>query len=869
MSEFKPITNPYIVGNPIKTEKMFYGREDDFEYIKRKVESGGKSYIIVLCGERRSGKTSILFQILNGRLGDDFMPILIDMQTMAGLHSEGEFFEKFTIEIQKAVNNTIKVENYNFKSSDESAYKVFSQVLDDFHTAFADKNKIFLIDEYELIESKAREGSLTKNFIPFLSGVLESERKMSFIFTGSKKLEERDTKFWHILFGKSLFRNVSFLSEQDTMRLITEPVQGEIEFDKHVLSSIYRLTSGQPFYTQVVCQNMVDFVNERQNKQIKKKDLDGIVDEILENPLPQMIYFWNSLPGSQKLGLSLLSESLENADQQIGANEIIKISKKRGFELELSVNKISTTFEALYYHNHLLKSGNNYHFQMDLFRQWIKRDHSIWRVMKEVGTDFESEVDNLPSKTILADEERPKSVSGNKKWMIPAAAVAVIAVLFIFWFTRDAQPPEQTDLVSGEQISPPLQDNRSDVAENSLRAMQSAEKEAAKNKAASQSPVYASAMQSKTEALKKFENKSFDEAIELFQQAENQFLEVSLFSPEPETTTPTAAAERRNASNSRLAMVKAKNRARNLNATQVTSYKTAQAKESSAESDFKNGKYQSARSLYREATSLFKKASDTRQANLRNTAISAQNTMQVIKKQSDQSGASSTPNYRQASQKEQEATASLRKNDYETAAGKFREAEKLYRSAESTMKADDDKIATDAKRFQEELSQIKARVSSQHAYLDTYTQAKNTESVAESHINRQNFSEAVPNLQRSIELYQKAIEEHSKDVEQVNSMIGQYRKSLENENIVQMKRLRGDFTQAVQDQWSQFFDVVDDLKVNVSVTNLSFEKSMATASLDVRMAYKGAGGSGILNKWRIELAESASDWIIIKVSEKN
>jgi len=254
---------------------------------------------------------------------------------------------------------------------------------------------------------------------------------------------------------------------------------------------------------------------------------------------------------------------------------------------------------------------------------------------------------------------------------------------------------------------------------------------------------------------------------------------------------------------------------------------------------------------------------------LKNAAITAQNTMQEVKKQSDQSGASSTPNYTQASQKEQEAIASLRKNDYVTAAGKFKEAENLYRSAESTAKADNDKTATEVKRFQKQLSQIKAKVSSQHTYLDVYTQAKNTESVAESHINSQNFSEAVPKLQRSIELYQKAIEEHSKDVEQVNSMIGQYRKSLENENIVQMKRLRGDFTQAVQDQWSQFFEVVDDLKVNMSVTNLSFEKSMATAFLDVRMAYKGAGGSGILNKWRIELAESASDWIIIKVSEKN
>ena len=47
MSDFKHIPNPFIVGNPIKSRDMFFGRQDDFEYIKRKLQSGVKSYIIV------------------------------------------------------------------------------------------------------------------------------------------------------------------------------------------------------------------------------------------------------------------------------------------------------------------------------------------------------------------------------------------------------------------------------------------------------------------------------------------------------------------------------------------------------------------------------------------------------------------------------------------------------------------------------------------------------------------------------------------------------------------------------------------------------------------------------------------------------
>jgi hypothetical protein len=85
-------SNPYIVENPIRSRDMFFGREDDFQFVARKVGEDRSNQIAVLCGERRSGKTSILFQILGGRLGGAFLPILIDMQMLAGIKGDQEFF---------------------------------------------------------------------------------------------------------------------------------------------------------------------------------------------------------------------------------------------------------------------------------------------------------------------------------------------------------------------------------------------------------------------------------------------------------------------------------------------------------------------------------------------------------------------------------------------------------------------------------------------------------------------------------------------------------------------------------------------------------------------------------------------------------
>jgi len=443
---FKPIPNPYIVGNPIKSSKMFYGRADDFRYIKTKLEDGGKSYIIVLCGERRSGKTSILFQILSGRLGDKFVPILVDMQTMAGLKNEIEFFEKFAQETSKSLKEKIEPGDL-FKSSTESTYKAFSGFLDSIHNKYKDKHIIFLIDEYEIIEAKIEEGSLSENFIPFLAGTLESDKKISFIFTGSSQIDQRSNDIWNILFGKSLFRNVSFLSRQDTERLILEPIEGKVTYDKEAINLIFVLTYGQPFYTQVVCQNIVDYVNQKQRTHIQLEDLEVVIGEILENPLPQMIYFWNSLQDDKKLVLSLLAEIVEKPEQWITPEQIIKESKRRKFGLNLTIKEINTTLEGLFHSNYVVKSDQGFSFQMDLFRRWIKRDHAIWRVMKEVSNLGQA---SSVSKIVFEGEE--ESSSGKSKLMIPSI-IAVIAVVFLVWwfFPSDEKSDGNEQEIAGQQ----------------------------------------------------------------------------------------------------------------------------------------------------------------------------------------------------------------------------------------------------------------------------------------------------------------------------------------------------------------------------------------------------------------------------------
>lgn len=410
--------NPFIVGNPIRTEKMFYGREDDFRYVRTKLEGTSQGIVIVFCGERRVGKSSILYQVAGGRLGKRFIPVFVDLQEMV-IASDSEFFSRISRLIADAVARadagmtTEAVAAGTSRVVDASAsgaaasqtavslsprvslpafdgrnpYPVFLDFLDGVLDDVGDRTLLILMDEYELLEGKVDEGKLSTELFTFLAGLMDNKERLALIFTGSRRLEERDRKYWRELLRRSLFRKVGFLSEKDTVRLITEPVTGRVVYGRGVTDVVYRLTAGQPFYTQMICQNLVDYMNEHQQNFVTVAGLKQVIAEIVDNPLPQMIYTWDALSDDEKLALSLLGEALADGMEFASARDLRASVQSNSYPVHLSENTIRLTLEEMFRRELLEKDASEgFRFKIDLLRLWIHRSHSIWQVVKEVRT---------------------------------------------------------------------------------------------------------------------------------------------------------------------------------------------------------------------------------------------------------------------------------------------------------------------------------------------------------------------------------------------------------------------------------------------------------------------------------------------------
>ena len=92
MAQTEALSNPYVAGSPVSRPEMFFGREDVFEFVRGALVGQQQDNVLVLYGKRRTGKTSVLYQ-MHRHLDPRYLPSLIDLQALTMDSPAGLFWE--------------------------------------------------------------------------------------------------------------------------------------------------------------------------------------------------------------------------------------------------------------------------------------------------------------------------------------------------------------------------------------------------------------------------------------------------------------------------------------------------------------------------------------------------------------------------------------------------------------------------------------------------------------------------------------------------------------------------------------------------------------------------------------------------------
>lgn len=311
--DFKPISNPYLPGTPLRPKSnIFFGRDQLFNFIADNAAGWAQRNVLILIGQRRTGKTSALLR-LRDRLPDQLVPIYIDCQSLGIIPGMAALFQELAWLISDTlINLDIEIDVPDLEEWEADPRGLFQRkFIPDVRALLPEGSMLlFVFDEFEAFEHLVENQILPPTFFTYLRHLMQHSEGISFLFVGTRRLEEMSADYWSVLFNIALYERIDFLSYRSAMRLISEPVAPNLVYDDLALEKIWRVTAGHPYFLQLVCYTLVKQANDNQNPYITISDVNAGLDEMLSLGEVHFAYIWQRSTFAERAMLTAVANQM-------------------------------------------------------------------------------------------------------------------------------------------------------------------------------------------------------------------------------------------------------------------------------------------------------------------------------------------------------------------------------------------------------------------------------------------------------------------------------------------------------------------------------------------------------------------------------
>lgn len=397
--EFRKIPQRYIPGKPIQDPAMFYGRAGILEEIVNNLKGLSQDNVLVLYGQRRVGKTSLLYRLQSYDLRGPYVPVFIDMQELSGSSTA-----RLCSKLANSVLNELKARGISVPVSSplpsahfgEDPLGKLGEFFDKIET-LQDVRILLLIDEFESLMLTIREGTITEHFYNFLRGLMQHKTNVSFIFAGADELQNMMRDYASIMFNIARFIPMGYMSSEEAEYLIRKPVEGFLVYNDAAVDRIKMATSGNPYYIQLICFNLVERMNREKRNIVTIVDVNEVIKELLRFGSSYFEHLWRRSEPLENILLACLAELADpSSDRWVQYIEILErmrqIEERYGTNLSLSEEgtllKVTKTLrDRGVLEERRREEEIDFRIRIDLFREWFGTYQPLERTVKELLAD--------------------------------------------------------------------------------------------------------------------------------------------------------------------------------------------------------------------------------------------------------------------------------------------------------------------------------------------------------------------------------------------------------------------------------------------------------------------------------------------------
>ncbi|HOW63730.1 MAG TPA: N-6 DNA methylase [Candidatus Paceibacterota bacterium] len=397
--------SPYVVGSPIDPKsKLFFGREDIIQQINRTLRTEGPSTIILLEGNRRVGKSSLLKRLASGNMPPEWIPVYVSFQGFGGKDDKAgmateEIFYGIAKELIIAAAKT--VETYRVPDVDhpvpaqkgmlqtsffmkqvrhlfraENAFEMFRLIVESVLTAVNPRRILLMLDEFDKIQ-EGIDNAITSPQLPEnLRNVFHSYDRVSGILTGSRTIRRLRREYWNVLFGLGISIAIKGLDEESACRLVTEPVKGQLVYTPTAVDCVVKHCARQPFLIQGLCHSIFEQCAVRGERSVTP-ELAAKAAEGYAQDNEHFRSVWDQIDTYRRRYLVCLVDELASLNVPVTLDFLRDSLERRGI-LYRAISTLTGDLEELVALEVLGSSveqrQRTYRIEIPIFSEWLRRN---------------------------------------------------------------------------------------------------------------------------------------------------------------------------------------------------------------------------------------------------------------------------------------------------------------------------------------------------------------------------------------------------------------------------------------------------------------------------------------------------------------
>lgn len=369
--------NPYVAGNPVGDSPAFVGRFDVLQEVLR-VLRHPKENAIVLYGQRRIGKTSVL-QELAAKLPKEgnYRPVYFDLQDKVRWP-----LEKVLRELAENISVILNQSKPDLGVDPETAFRQ-QWLLQWLGALPADTSLVLLFDEFDVLVDHDSKNT-SEAFFRYLRQLLNADtQRLKFVFVIGRNIDDL-TNIAQSLFKGTSSKRVSLLSQEDTIKLVhLSETNNTLYWSKEAIEKVWQLTNGHPFLTQRLCSRVWERLHDDKPVATPTATLEEVetaVPSTLDASRNTLEWLWGGLPPAERVVASALAEA---GSESITENQLQELLKQSGVQVVIrelqNAPRLLQDWDLI---EGTAKDG--YHFRVELLRRWIAELKPLNRVREEL-----------------------------------------------------------------------------------------------------------------------------------------------------------------------------------------------------------------------------------------------------------------------------------------------------------------------------------------------------------------------------------------------------------------------------------------------------------------------------------------------------